>query len=146
MRDSRSLGRRRSARALRHEGDRTHLSVDRARPVVDLRLDDLSCLEPGFTSLDGRPPDMPILRFTVERDGRWAVVPGVPRKGTTMSTTEERLHRLEAIAGIKELTAKYCLYVARNDGAAIVDLFTSDGVLDGSSAGMGVVRGRARQR
>jgi ketosteroid isomerase-like protein len=56
-------------------------------------------------------------------------------------TTEERLHRLEAIIEIKELTARYCWHVSRKEGEAVVDLFTSDGVLDGSSAGMGVIRG-----
>jgi ketosteroid isomerase-like protein len=60
-----------------------------------------------------------------------------------MATVEERLHRLEAIAEIKELTARYCLHVSRNEGQAVVDLFTYDGVLDGSSAGMGVISGRA---
>jgi 8-oxo-dGTP pyrophosphatase MutT (NUDIX family)/ketosteroid isomerase-like protein len=105
-------------------------------------LDYMPCLEPGFTSLDARGEDMPILRFRLERDGRWDAIPGVPRKGATMTTMEERLHRLEAIAEIKELTARYCLHVSRNEGEAVVDLFTSDGVLDGSTAGMGVIRGR----
>lgn len=59
-----------------------------------------------------------------------------------MATTEERLHRLEAIVDIKELTARYCWHVSRKEGDAVVDLFTKDGVLDGSSAGMGVIRGR----
>jgi ketosteroid isomerase-like protein len=59
-----------------------------------------------------------------------------------MPTIEERLHRLEAITEIKELTARYCLHVSRNEGEAIVDLFTSDGVLDGSTAGLGRIEGR----
>lgn len=59
-----------------------------------------------------------------------------------MTTVEERLHRLEAIIEIKELTARYCYHVARKEGDAVVDLFTSDGVLDGSSAGMGRIEGR----
>ena len=42
-------------------------------------LDYMPCLEPGFTSLDVRPADQPILRFTMEADGRWAVADGVPR-------------------------------------------------------------------
>lgn len=59
-----------------------------------------------------------------------------------METIEERLHRLEAVAEIKELTARYCLHVSRKEGEAIVDLFTADGVLDGSTAGLGVISGR----
>ena len=55
---------------------------------------------------------------------------------------DERLHRLEAIVEIKELTAKYCWHVSRKEGDAIVDLFTQDGILDGSTAGMGVISGR----
>jgi len=108
-------------------------------------LDFMPSLEPGFASLDARPADMPILRFRLEPDGRWDVVGGVPRKGAHLEETgtiEERLHRLEAITEIKELTARYCLHVSRNEGEAIVDLFTDDGVLDGSTAGMGVIRGR----
>src|SRR5207302_1692056 len=56
--------------------------------------------------------------------------------------TDERLRRLEAIVEIKELTAKYCWHVSRKEGEAIVGLFTADGVLDGSTAGMGVISGR----
>lgn len=56
---------------------------------------------------------------------------------------DERLHRLEAIAEIKELTARYCWHVARGEGPAIVDLFTADGVFDGTGAGMEVYEGRA---
>jgi 8-oxo-dGTP pyrophosphatase MutT (NUDIX family)/ketosteroid isomerase-like protein len=105
-------------------------------------LDYMPCLEPGFTSLDTRPADQPILRFTMEPDGRWAIAPGVPRKGATMPTVEERLDRLESVNEIKELTARYCYHVSRNEGDAVADLFTSDGVLDGSTAGMGRIEGR----
>jgi 8-oxo-dGTP pyrophosphatase MutT (NUDIX family)/ketosteroid isomerase-like protein len=105
-------------------------------------LDYMPCLEPGFTSLDVRPADQPLLRFTMEADGRWAVAEGVPRKGGTMTTVEERLDRLESVNAIKELTARYCYHVSRNEGDAVVDLFTDDGVLDGSSAGMGRIEGR----
>lgn len=59
-----------------------------------------------------------------------------------MASIEDRLHHLEAIAEIKELTARYCLHVSRKEGEAIVDLFTQDGVLDGSTAEMGVISGR----
>jgi len=59
-----------------------------------------------------------------------------------MATTEERLQRLEAIVEIKELTARYCWHVSRKEGKAVVDLFTDDGILDGSTAGMGVISGR----
>ena len=59
-----------------------------------------------------------------------------------MATTDDRLHRLEAIAVIKELTAKYCMHVSRKEGEAIVDLFIDDGVLDGSTAAIGVTSGR----
>lgn len=103
--------------------------------------DYMPVLEPGFTSLDKRPEAMPVLRFAMDRHGRWGVTPGVPRGGS-MTTVEERLHRLEAIAEIKQLTSRYCWHVARGEGEAIVDLFTTDGVLDGSTTGMGVVRGR----
>lgn len=105
-------------------------------------VDYMPCLEPGFTSLDVRPADQAVLRFTMESDGRWAIAPGVPRKGAPMRTVEERLHRLEAITEIKELTARYCYHVSRKEGDAVVELFTDDGVLDGSSAGMGRIEGR----
>ena len=59
-----------------------------------------------------------------------------------MTTVEERLDRLESINEIKELTARYCYHVARNQGDEIVDLFTDDGVLDGSTAGLGRIEGR----
>lgn len=59
-----------------------------------------------------------------------------------MPTVEERLHRIEAITEIKELTARYCYHVSRKEGDAVVELFTDDGVLDGSSAGMGRIEGR----
>ena len=55
---------------------------------------------------------------------------------------ESRIRRLEAIVEIKELTARYCLHVARGEGERVVDLFTHDGVLDGSSSDIGRVSGR----
>ena len=103
----------------------------------------ISPLEPVFTSMYRRADPLPILRFRAPRGERFQIDPGIPQKGVRVSTTEERIARLEAIADIKELTAKYCWHVARGEGAAIVDLFTDDGCLDGTDAGMSRIEGRA---
>ena len=59
------------------------------------------------------------------------------------SDLEERLAALEARVGIMELTARYCWHVARGEGQALADLFTDDGALDGTEAGMERIEGRA---
>jgi len=45
-----------------------------------------------------------------------------------MASVEQRLQQIIDKDDIRELTAKYCFAVAENDTAAIVGLFTPDGV------------------
>ena len=57
-------------------------------------------------------------------------------------TIEQQVRDLAAREEIKELTARYCLHVVRGEGEAVVQLFTEDGVFDGTNAGINVARGR----
>ncbi len=42
--------------------------------------DFVPALEPSFVSIYKKPTAMKVLRFTLEKGGRWAIAPGVPEK------------------------------------------------------------------
>jgi len=52
------------------------------------------------------------------------------KKGINMTSLEERIQVLEDKDAIRELTAKYCYAVVRQDSQALLNMFTEDGALD----------------
>lgn len=107
-------------------------------------LDFFPVLEPSFRSNYKEPAPCKVLRFTIERGGRWKIVPGIPanQKGAAMSKSiEQRVQELADREEIKELTAKYCWHVARGEGSQVAALFTDDGLLEVKDQNFKPVRG-----
>ncbi len=102
-------------------------------------------LEPAFKSNYRAPAPLPVLRFTLEKGGRWAIAPGIPaaeaRRTEMAKSLEERVQELADREEIKELTARYCWHVAHGEGEAVARLFTDDGVLEVANADFKPVRG-----
>jgi 8-oxo-dGTP pyrophosphatase MutT (NUDIX family) len=103
-------------------------------------------LEPAFRSMYKEVAPCKVLRFVLERGGRWAIAPGFPansNKGAAMSKPiEQRVQELADREEIKELTARYCWHVARGEGEAVAHLFTDDGLLDVADGSFRAVRGK----
>jgi len=86
-------------------------------------------LEPPFKSIYKQPAPCPVLRFKLEKGGRWAIAPGIANdasEGAGMSkSVEQRVQELADREEIKELTARYCWHVARGEGEQVARLFTA---------------------
>ncbi|HEY6394057.1 MAG TPA: nuclear transport factor 2 family protein [Candidatus Binataceae bacterium] len=103
-------------------------------------------LEPAFRSIYKETAPLKVLRFVLEKGGRWAVAPGIAAgahgRNTMEKSIEQRVQELADREEIRELTARYCWHVARGEGEAVAMLFADDGVLDVTNADFKPVRGR----
>jgi 8-oxo-dGTP pyrophosphatase MutT (NUDIX family) len=103
-------------------------------------------LEPPFKSIYKQPAGCPVLRFKLEKGGRWAIAPGITKdasEGTDMSKSiEQRVQELADREEIKELTARYCWHVAHGEGEQVANLFADDGLLEVRDGTFKPVRGK----
>ncbi|MGH7863645.1 MAG: nuclear transport factor 2 family protein, partial [Candidatus Binataceae bacterium] len=102
-------------------------------------------LEPPFKSIYKQPAACPVLRFKLEKGGRWAIAAGISKdasEGIEMSKSiEQRVQELADREEIKELTARYCWHVAHGEGEQVAKLFSDDGLLEVRDGTFKPVRG-----